>query len=63
MVGQKRRNFQVPADRLAASGGGKESHQPCEILSGVAIGHFPDWAWGSRWEIRNATKLRADLGC
>ena len=23
---------------------------------------FPNWAWGRWWEIRNATKLRADLG-
>jgi hypothetical protein len=29
----------------------------------VVIGCFPNWAWGSRWEIRNTTKLRADLGC
>ena len=33
----------------------------CEILGGVAIGYFLSWAWGSRREIRNATKLRADL--
>jgi hypothetical protein len=44
-----------------------EGEQPamCEILGGVAIGCcfiFPDWAWGSR-QIRNASKLRADLGC
>ena len=42
---------------------GRESHQPCEISGGVAIGCFPNWAWGSRREIRNATKLREDLGC
>jgi hypothetical protein len=42
---------------------GRESHQPCEISGGVVIGCFPNWAWGSRWEIRNTTKLRADLGC
>ena len=42
---------------------GRESHQPCEILGRVAIGLFPEWAWGSRQEIRKATKLRADLGC
>jgi hypothetical protein len=28
--------------------------EPCEILGGVA--------WGSRQEIRNVTKMRADLG-
>jgi hypothetical protein len=41
---------------------GRESHQPCEISDGVAIGCFPDWSWDSRWEIRIAAKLRADLG-
>jgi len=40
---------------------GRESHEPCEISGGVATGHFPSWAWGSRWEIRDTTKLRADL--
>jgi hypothetical protein len=40
----------------------RESHQSCEILGGVAIGHFSDWAWGSRQEIRNATKLRVYFG-
>jgi hypothetical protein len=42
---------------------GRESHQSCEISGRVAIGCIPDWAWGSRQEVRNATKLRADLGC
>jgi hypothetical protein len=36
--------------------GGRESHQPCEISGGEAIGRFPDWAWGSRWEIKNTTE-------
>ena len=43
--------------------GVRESHQPCEISGGVAIGYFSDWAWGSRQEIRNRTELRANLGC
>ena len=33
----------------------RESHQPCEISGRVAFGCFP------RHEIRNATKLRADV--
>lgn len=41
---------------------GRESLQPSETSGGVAIGHFPDWAWGSRWTIRNTAKLSADLG-
>ena len=72
MVGPKRWDFQYPAGRLADTGRGKrfamlwrererESHQPCEISGGVTIGCFLDWAWGSRWEIRNTTKVRADL--
>ena len=61
MAEWERRDFQIPAGRLADTGGGKgdspslggrESHQPCEILGGVAIGHFSDWAWGNRWEIK-----------
>lgn len=28
---------------------------------GMAIGHFPNWGWVSRWEIRKETKLRVDL--
>ena len=35
--------------------GGGGSHQPCEISGGVAIGRFPSQ------EIRNTTKLRAEL--
>jgi hypothetical protein len=42
--------------------GGRKSHQPYEIKGGVAIGHFPSWTWVSR-QVRNITKLRADLGC
>jgi hypothetical protein len=52
--------LQVPTGRLGDAGGEKrfallwrENHQPCEILGGVAIGV----------EIRNATKLRADVRC
>lgn len=42
---------------------GGESSQPCKISWEVAIGRFSDLAWSSRQEIRNTTKLRADLGC
>lgn len=63
MIGQKRQDFQVLAGRLGDAGrgkgmggrGGGESHQPCEISGGVAIGRFPSQ------EIRNTTKLRAEL--
>jgi hypothetical protein len=27
----------------------------------VAIGHFPDWAWCSRLEVRNIIKLREEF--
>ena len=67
MAGRKRQDFQVPSGKLGDTGGGKRIHhvleaeRACEISGGVAIGRFPDWAWGSRRKIRNATKLRADL--
>ena len=70
MAGQKRQNFQVPTGKLRDPEGERrftmlwrerESHQPCEILGRVAIGCFPNWAWGSRRKIRNATKLSTDL--
>jgi hypothetical protein len=39
----------------------RERHREREVWGGVVIDHFPEWAWGSRWEIRNATNLRTDL--
>jgi hypothetical protein len=27
----------------------------------MAMGPFSDWVWGSRWDIRNIIKLKADL--
>jgi hypothetical protein len=62
----KRQDFQVPGGRLRKAGkegrilpcaGGRKDDQPCEILGGANIGCF------SKWEVRNITKLRADLGC
>ena len=52
----RRRNKISPCFR------GRENYQPCEVSGGVDIGCFPHWACGSRREIRNTTKLRADLG-
>jgi hypothetical protein len=64
MAGRKSQDFQVSTGRLEDIGRRKEftmpqkeSHQPCEISGGVAIGCFP------RQEIRNVIKLRADLEC
>ena len=70
MAGRKMQGFQISTDRLGDTRGkenspcfrGRESHQSWEISGGVAIGCFPSWAWGSRQDIRNITKLRADLG-
>ena len=61
-------DFHVPTGRLGdteeefrhASEG--ESHQPCEISRRVTIGQSPNWAWGSRQEIRSTAKLKADVG-
>ena len=59
MAGLKRRDSLVPTGRQRDVGGkklcfgGRERYQLCEISGGVAIGHFPDWAWGSRQEMGN----------
>jgi hypothetical protein len=69
-LGRIGRTSSFPAGRLTDAGeeksltmlGREKEHQPSEISGGVAIGCFPSWAWGSRQDIRNITKLRADLG-
>lgn len=43
--------------RNSSGFGGRESHQPCEISGGVAIGQFP------RQDLISTTKLQANLGC
>ena len=68
MVGRKRWDFQVLTGRLADRAGGKRI---CHALEGErATSHVRSWV---EWplassltgfgEIRNVTKLRADLGC
>jgi hypothetical protein len=57
----KRWDFWVPTGKRRDAGeekgichasrrgrGGRRSHHPYESLGGVAISHFPDWAWDSR---------------
>jgi hypothetical protein len=39
----------------------RERHQPREISGRVAFGCFPNWASGSRRDIRNIIRLRCSL--
>jgi hypothetical protein len=70
-LGRIGRTSTFPTYRLAEAGevkkipyaSEKKSHQSCKISGEVGIGHFPDWASGSRREVRNIAKLKVDLWC
>jgi hypothetical protein len=68
---QKKQDFLVPSGRLGDAERGKGIHHVsggeraiCHVRSGMEwpLATVPNWAWGSKQEIRNATKMRADLG-
>ena len=69
---RNRRDFQVPADRLADIREGKsfghvseERVNPCEILGVSAIGCFSRWErWGVELglKVTEQLKLKTDLG-